>query len=66
MSVFCERHIRFPGSQQTWDEDICSIEVEREPLIHFDNPAYSIYEARKCLAKGCAGELDKAKMGGES
>jgi hypothetical protein len=66
MTVFGERDMRFPGSQKTWDENICSIEVEREPLIHFDNPAYSIYEARKCLAKGCARELNIAKTGGES
>lgn len=39
---------RFPGAFQDWDKN--SVDVVRDPPVHFHNPAYSIYEARKCLA----------------
>lgn len=49
MDRFRERDTRFPGSQQDW-ESTQSIEVARQPPVHFHSPAYLIYETKKLLA----------------
>lgn len=67
MRRFGEEDIFFPGSQNTL-VNTQSIEMETEPVIHFHNPSFAVYEARKQLARSCIegaikNRLDKIDCG---
>jgi hypothetical protein len=59
MNDIKNKDTRFPGQPA---EPNCSIEEEREPLIHFHSPEFLIFETRKFLATAVRDERRERRV----